>query len=74
MLSLLECTCVRQTSYLATKQLMNYFWMQVLMGMHSPSCRWRQFMSFQIARARQLFQEAESGVDLLDDKARWPVW
>ncbi|GAX81543.1 hypothetical protein CEUSTIGMA_g8971.t1 [Chlamydomonas eustigma] len=52
---------------------------EVLMGMHSPSSgrtddRWRQFMRFQIARARQLFQEAESGVDMLDDKARWPVW
>eukprot|EP00878_Enallax_costatus_P011025 GHUV01011515.1.p1 GENE.GHUV01011515.1~~GHUV01011515.1.p1 ORF type:complete len:209 (+),score=60.36 GHUV01011515.1:980-1606(+) len=36
--------------------------------------RWRRFMQFQIARARQLFADAEAGVDLLDEKARWPVW
>lgn len=36
--------------------------------------RWRRFMQFQIARARQLFVDAEAGVDLLDEKARWPVW
>ena len=52
---------------------------EVLAGMHSPSSgriddRWRQFMKFQIARARQLFEDAEAGVDFLDDKARWPVW
>ena len=52
---------------------------EVLAGLHSPSSgrmddRWRQFMKFQSARARQLFEDAESGVDFLDDKARWPVW
>ena len=52
---------------------------EVLAGMHSPSSgriddRWRQFMKFQIARARQLFLEAEDGVDFLDDKARLSVW
>jgi phytoene synthase len=31
-------------------------------------------MKFQIARARDLFAEAEAGVDLLETKARWPVW
>ena len=35
---------------------------------------WRRFMKFQIDRAEQLFVEAEAGVDLLDAKARWPVW
>ncbi len=48
-------------------------------GLHVPSQgkvdeRWRQFMKFQIARARELFKEAEAGVDLLEAKARWPVW
>lgn len=48
-------------------------------GMYSPTNgriddRWRRFMQFQIARARQLFADAEAGVDLLDEKARWPVW
>lgn len=52
---------------------------QVLSGLHVPSQgkvdeRWRQFMKFQIARARELFKEAEAGVDLLEAKARWPVW
>jgi len=36
--------------------------------------RWREFMKFQIARARKYFEEAEEGVDYLDVKARWPVW
>lgn len=36
--------------------------------------RWRKFMQFQIARARQIFQDAEEGVNLLDAEARWPVW
>ncbi|WIA09514.1 hypothetical protein OEZ85_008910 [Tetradesmus obliquus] len=48
-------------------------------GMYSPTTgrmdeRWQRFMAFQIARARQLFADAEAGVDLLDQKARWPVW
>ena len=47
--------------------------------MHSPSSgriddRWRKFMKFQIARAHKCFEDAEYGVDFLDDKARWPVW
>lgn len=36
--------------------------------------RWRSFMSFQIERAHALFADAEAGVNLLDAKARWPVW
>lgn len=52
---------------------------QVRIGIHRPSQgrvdeRWRAFMRFQIARARQYFTDAEEGVDLLDVKARWPVW
>eukprot|EP00775_Hariotina_reticulata_P011132 gene11132-11285_t len=48
-------------------------------GMFNPSTgrvdeRWQRFMAFQIARARQCFAEAEAGVDLLDQQARWPVW
>jgi hypothetical protein len=36
--------------------------------------RWQAFMKFQIARARKCFEDAEAGVDLLDQNARWPVW
>lgn len=36
--------------------------------------RWRAFMQFQIERARQIFADAEAGVNLLDGEARWPVW
>lgn len=36
--------------------------------------RWRNFMKFQIARARQYFQAAEDGVNALAADARWPVW
>jgi phytoene synthase len=36
--------------------------------------RWVAFMKFQIERAREAFREAEAGVDLLEAKARWPVW
>lgn len=52
---------------------------EVLTGMYAPSTgliddRWRAFMKFQIARARDCFADAEAGVDFLDPKARWPVW
>jgi len=36
--------------------------------------RWREFMAFQISRAREYFAVSEAGVDFLDQKARWPVW
>ncbi|PSC74699.1 phytoene synthase [Micractinium conductrix] len=36
--------------------------------------RWRAFMQFQIERARQIFTDAEAGVNQLDAEARWPVW
>ncbi|PNH00707.1 Phytoene synthase, chloroplastic [Tetrabaena socialis] len=54
---------------------------EVLVGLNASSTgksrtdeRWRRFMTFQIDRARQCFMDAEAGVDLLDPKARWPVW
>lgn len=53
---------------------------QVMNGLHhSPGNgkvdeRWREFMHFQIKRALTYFEDAEAGVDLLDAKARWPVW
>ncbi|GFR48710.1 hypothetical protein Agub_g10666 [Astrephomene gubernaculifera] len=52
---------------------------ELLTGLHAPTTgkiddRWRRFMRFQIERARQCFADAEAGVDLLDPKARWPVW
>ena len=31
-------------------------------------------MKFQIARAREVFAEAEAGVNCLNADARWPVW
>jgi 15-cis-phytoene synthase len=36
--------------------------------------RWRSLMQFQIERARQFYTEAEAGVQLLSQDARWPVW
>jgi len=36
--------------------------------------RWRQFMQFQIERARQFFTQAETGLRFLIPDARWPVW
>eukprot|EP00887_Chlorella_sp_A99_P004022 scaffold11.g4022.t1 len=52
---------------------------EVVRGMFAASTgkiddRWRAFMGFQIERARALFADAESGVNLLDKDARWPVW
>lgn len=52
---------------------------EVLRGMFAPTTgkiddRWRAFMQFQIQRARDIFAEAEAGVNLLDTDARWPVW
>ena len=31
-------------------------------------------MKFQIERTQQVFKDAEEGVDLLDQAARFPVW
>ncbi len=36
--------------------------------------RWRAAMAFQIERARQFYAEAERGIGLLSEDARWPVW
>ncbi len=36
--------------------------------------RWRQFMQFQIERARKFFIQAETGLRFLIPDARWPVW
>lgn len=36
--------------------------------------RWRALMAFQIDRARRFYAEAESGIGLLSEDARWPVW
>jgi phytoene synthase len=36
--------------------------------------RWRALMAFQIDRARRFYTEAESGIGLLSEDARWPVW
>jgi len=52
---------------------------EVLRGMFSPSTgkvddRWVAFMKFQIERAREVFKEAEDGVNCLHKDARWPVW
>ena len=52
---------------------------QVLKGMfcrHTGAIddRWVRFMKFQIARAKGYFADAQAGVNLLDENARWPVW
>lgn len=52
---------------------------EVMQGMFAPTTgrvddRWRAFMAFQIGRARDIFTEAEEGVNMLDKDARWPVW
>jgi len=36
--------------------------------------RWRNFMRFQIQRARKFYKQAEGGVRYLIRDARWPVW
>ncbi|MBD2576347.1 15-cis-phytoene synthase CrtB [Oscillatoria sp. FACHB-1406] len=36
--------------------------------------RWRNFMRFQIQRARQFYVDAERGIRALSPDARWPVW
>ena len=36
--------------------------------------RWCALMAFQIDRARRFYAEAESGIGLLSEDARWPVW
>ncbi len=36
--------------------------------------QWREFMKFQIDRARRYYREAEVGIQALESDARWPVW
>jgi len=36
--------------------------------------RWREFMKFQIKRARHYFEIAKHGIGSLDPKVRWAVW
>lgn len=36
--------------------------------------RWREFMKFQIKRARQFYVDAERGIRSLNRDSRWPVW
>jgi phytoene synthase len=36
--------------------------------------RWREFMKFQIQRARKFYSKAEKGISRLSPDARWPVW
>jgi 15-cis-phytoene synthase len=36
--------------------------------------RWRGLMQFQIQRARKFYAQADAGVQLLSQDARWPVW
>eukprot|EP00244_Chara_vulgaris_P008486 TRINITY_DN3345_c0_g2_i2.p1 TRINITY_DN3345_c0_g2~~TRINITY_DN3345_c0_g2_i2.p1 ORF type:complete len:165 (-),score=26.44 TRINITY_DN3345_c0_g2_i2:138-632(-) len=36
--------------------------------------KWREFMRFQIRRARKFFREAEKGTAELRKESRWPVW
>lgn len=36
--------------------------------------RWRSLMQFEIDRAREYYQKAESGIKALNPDGRWPVW
>ena len=36
--------------------------------------RWRALMKFQIDRAEEYYQQAQSGIKKLSSDARWPVW
>ncbi|KGF71770.1 phytoene synthase [Neosynechococcus sphagnicola sy1] len=36
--------------------------------------RWRELMCFQIQRARKFYAQAEKGINVLSEDARWPVW
>jgi len=36
--------------------------------------RWYDLMKFQINRAREYYQQAESGIKALNPDGRWPVW
>lgn len=36
--------------------------------------RWREFMTFQIHRARKFYNDAERGIRALNRDSRWPVW
>jgi phytoene synthase len=76
-----EDATTRSRVYLPLDELSEYGISEdeVLRGMFAPTTgkiddRWRAFMAFQIERARNIFAEAEAGVNLLDRDARWPVW
>jgi len=36
--------------------------------------KWKEFMKFQIKRAREYFEKAKVGISSLDPKVRWAVW
>ncbi len=52
--------------------LFNYTEQDLLKGIIDD--RWREFMKFQIQRARKFYAEAEKGISLLSADARLPVW
>lgn len=52
--------------------LFNYTEQDLLKGVVDE--RWREFMRFQIHRARNYYAQAEKGVSALSLDARWPVW
>lgn len=76
-----EDATTRSRVYLPLDELAEYNITEdeVLRGMFAPTTgriddRWKAFMAFQIKRAREIFEEAEAGVNLLEGSARWPVW
>ena len=65
---------IRGRIYLPLEELalFNYTEQDLLNGVVDE--RWREFMQFQIQRARKFYTEAEKGIRFLAPDARWPVW
>lgn len=69
----LSCSAQRGRVYLPQDELAAFGLSDddIFAGQVTP--KWRDFMRFQIQRARDYFDRAEAGVPELDAKSRWPV-
>lgn len=64
----------RNRIYLPLDELENFGLRETDIFAGTVDDRWREFMKFQIKRARKYFEIAKSGIGSLDPKVRWAVW
>lgn len=60
--------------YLPLEDLARFNYSETDLFNHVIDDRWRKLMQFQIERAREYYEKAESGIKALNSDGRWPVW